>query len=239
MTASPPYDLVTFDCFGTLIDWESGIRAVVERLCAAHSLEADPSALVDRYVRIELSVEQGAFRSYRAVQALSLRLLFEELGVRLSAREADSLASALPRWKPFPESARVLKALRRAGYRLAVLSNCDAAPLKRALARLGVEFDYVVPAQLVRSYKPNTRHWRKVLARARVPKGRVLHVAASLLHDIIPAKTLGLPCAWVNRRGGKALSGARPNHVLPDLSPLLALLLPPGKRRGVPSPRRR
>ncbi|HAH08195.1 MAG TPA: haloacid dehalogenase type II [Elusimicrobia bacterium] len=239
MTEPLPYDLITFDCFGTLIDWESGIRAVVEKLAAAHKVQADAGALVERYIRIELAVEQSGYKSYRAVQALSLRLLFEELGVRLSSREADSLSAALPRWKPFPECARVLKALKRAGYRLAVLSNADTAPLKKSLSRLGVAFDHLVPAQQVRSYKPRTRHWKKVLSQARVQKSRALHVASSMIHDIIPAKTLGLPCAWVCRNGGKALSGTRPNHVLCDLSPLLTLLVPPRKRRGVSGSHRR
>ncbi|MBI5244352.1 MAG: haloacid dehalogenase type II [Elusimicrobia bacterium] len=231
MTNHLPYDLITFDCYGTLIDWSAGIRSAIEKTGAACGLRLDPAKLADRYIQVEMAVEQGGFKKYREVQALAMKLLFEEQGERLNSKQASILSRSLPRWKPFPETARVLKALRRSGYRLAVLSNVDDLLLKRSISRIGVRFDRLVTSEQVRSYKPRTRHWERILAATRVPKGRVLHVAASLMHDIIPAKTLGLACAWINRNGSKPFAGARPNHVFADLSPLIPLLTPPKPAR--------
>ena len=231
MTKHLPYELITFDCYGTLIDWETGIRSAVERTAAARGLKVDAAKLVERYIQVERTIEQGGYRKYREVQALAMKVLFDELGASLSDREASSLSNSLPRWKPFPEAARVLKALKRAGYRLAVLSNVDDLPLKKSIARIGVRFDRLVSSEHVRSYKPRTKHWERAIAATRVPKARILHVAASLIHDIIPAKTLGLACAWINRGGRKPFSGAKPNHSFGDLAPLIPLLTPPKKAR--------
>jgi 2-haloacid dehalogenase len=234
MTNHLPYELITFDCYGTLIDWETGIRRAIEKTAAAHGLKVDAGRLVERYVQTEMAIERGGYKKYREIQALAMKSLFEEIGASLSEKQACALSGTLPRWKPFPEAARVLRALKRAGYRLAVLSNADDLPLKKSVARIGVRFDKLVTAEQVRSYKPRTKHWERVIAATRVPKNRVLHVAASINHDIIPAKTLGLACAWINRAGRKPFSGAKPNHTFGDLTPLIALLTPPKKTRRRP-----
>lgn len=228
-----PFDLLTFDCYGTLIDWEGGMRRSLAPLARRHGLgegrSLDLDSLVRRYIQLELGIEQGGYRRYREVLALGVGALFKEHGARLSAAEARGFAESLTRWPPFPETRAVLKALRRAGYRTAVLSNIDDALLRASLERIGVEFDHLVTAQQVRSYKPAARHWQRALAVSRIPRKRILHVAASQLHDIVPANTLGFSCVWINRNRERPLPGARPDHSFRDLRPLVKLLAPPAR----------
>jgi len=221
-----PFDLVTFDCYGTLIDWEGGMRDSLAPLVRRHGIKKDLGALVRRYVQLEFGIEQGGYHRYREILALGVTALFKEHDARLSAAEARSFAESLARWPPFPETRAVLKALRRAGYRTAILSNVDDALLRSSLERIDVEFDHLVTAQQVRSYKPAARHWQRALSISRVPKSRVLHVAASQLHDIVPANTLGFSCVWINRKREKPLPGARADHAFRDLRPLVKLLAP-------------
>ncbi|MBI5200103.1 MAG: HAD-IA family hydrolase, partial [Elusimicrobia bacterium] len=185
-TPTRPYDLVAFDCYGTLIDWEAGMTAALEKLGRDLGVQVDAKQMVRRYIQLELSLEQASYRRYRDILRLGLVALFKERGIKLSAAASRAFATSLAEWKPFPETAATLKRLRAAGYRTAVLSNIDDALLARSLKRIGVPFDYRITAQAVRSYKPGVRHWEKLLAVSGVPKRRVLHVAASLVHDIIP-----------------------------------------------------
>ena len=225
-----PYDLVTFDCYGTLIDWESGIGGTIDKIARERKVTVPTRKMVSRYIHIEFGLEQGPYRPYREVLAIGLRLLFEELGMQLTLRQSRALVSGLPRWPAFPETKRVLQSLRRAGYRLAVLSNVDDALLRQTLRRIGGMFDYTVTSQQVGAYKPSTKHWERVLALSKTPKHRVLHVGTSQLHDIIPAKSLGFRCAWINRHRERIL-GATPEHSFASLSPLTRLLVDPQKNR--------
>ncbi|MBI4423941.1 MAG: haloacid dehalogenase type II [Elusimicrobia bacterium] len=219
-----PYDLITFDCYGTLIDWEKGMSAALRALARELGVRIDAAAMVRRYVQLELGLEQASYRRYAEILQLGLAALFKERGVTLGRRHAGAFARSLADWKPFPEVPAALRRLRAAGYRTAVLSNIDDRLLARSLRRIAVPFDHVVTAQAVRSYKPAARHWQRVLAASRVPKRRVLHVGASLVHDIVPAKTLGISSVWINRNGERPAPGAAPRHVFADLRPLVGLL---------------
>jgi len=216
--------LITFDCYGTLIDWETGISHVIDRIARDLNLKLPTRKLASRYVELEFSLEQsGEYRPYEEILALGMRLLFAERNVFLDERHCLRLAASLPTWKPFPETKKVLKSLRQRGYKLGVVSNIDDKLLGKSLKGLGIRFDYRVTSQDVSSYKPRTKHWEKMMSLAKIGKKNWLHVAASQIHDIIPAKTLGLPCVWINRHRTRKGS-ARPDHVFYDLTPLPALL---------------
>jgi 2-haloacid dehalogenase len=201
----------TFDCYGTLIDWDGGVRGALARLAGA---ERAPE-LLERYHAAEPEVEAGPYRRYAEVMSLALARAAEEAGVPLPPGEEDALARALPSWRPFPEVPGELEELRRRGWRLAVLSNCDREHIVASQRALGVAFDAVVVAQDVRSYKPARAHWERFFAITGAERDRHVHVAASLFHDIAPARELGLASVWINRAGEAPAPG--PARELRDL----------------------
>jgi 2-haloacid dehalogenase len=185
----------TFDCYGTLIDWNGGIGRELERLFGPN--EAGEKLRLYHALEPEIQREDPS-RSYREVMAIAL--------ARLGAPgdEQDALARSLPEWQPFAEVPTALAEARRQGWHLAVLSNTDPDFLAASLARIGVEFDLTVVASEIGSYKPATAHWREFFARSGAsPEGHV-HVGASLFHDIAPATRLGLRTVWINRLGEEA-----------------------------------
>ena len=182
----------TFDCYGTLIDWNGGIGRELERLFGA----ARAGELLHAYHELEPQVQwEDPARSYRDVMAVTLA----RLGA--PADEEDALGRALPGWDAFPEVPAELEQARRRGWRLAVLSNTDSDFLDASLARVGVDFDLSVTASEIGSYKPARGHWDEFFARSGAEAGRHVHVAASLYHDIAPATALGLRTVWINRLG--------------------------------------
>ncbi|MFQ5694247.1 MAG: haloacid dehalogenase type II [Nitrospinota bacterium] len=218
-----PYDWLTFDCYGTLIDWEEGIRTSLEGLCREKTPGVEPATLPERYIEVELAVESEGYRPYREVLRAGVRRLFGAMNVALTEEEASVLVRTLPGWPPFPE---VRETLLRLGerYRLAILSNIDEDLIAQSVRRMGVRFDAVITAERVRSYKPAPAHWMEMLEACGTSVDRTLHVAASLEHDVRPAKGLGFDCVWVDRHGGGDPGGVRPDHIFRDLRPLEALL---------------
>ncbi len=211
------FEVLTFDCYGTLIDWETGICRALEPVFAAHGAEWAPERVLELFGELEAEAERGEYREYRAVLGAVLEGLGARLGFRPAAAEVAAFSGSVGDWPAFPDSAGALRALQRR-YRLAVVSNVDDDLFAASAARLQVAFDWVVTAQQVRSYKPCLRNFRAAFARIGVPQARILHVAQSLFHDIAPANVLGLSCVWVNRRQGKAGPGAtRPAQARPDL----------------------
>ena len=209
---------LTFDCYGTLIDWESGLLRALRPLLAAH-LATPPTddELLALYAAIETAIESGPYRPYREVLAQVVRDLGAHLGFAPSPSEAAALAESVQGWPPFPDTAA---ALLRLGwrYRLVVVSNIDDDLFAATAARLQVSFADVITAQQARSYKPSAANFQLALARIGVPKQQVLHVAQSLYHDIAPASALGLATAWIDRRKGRTGSGATPAvQAVPDL----------------------
>lgn len=225
------FQVLTFDCYGTLVDWETGILGALRPILSAHGVRASDERLLALYGELEPEAQRGPYRPYREVLADVVRGFGERLGFRPTAAEARRLADSVGDWPPFPDTVEALRNLKRR-YRLAVISNIDADLFRRTAARLEVEFDEVTTAEEARAYKPDLRPFRTALARLAVPRERVLHVAQSTFHDIVPAKRLGLAAVWVNRRAGKRGAGAtppvvrghRPDLEVPDLATLAGLV---------------
>jgi 2-haloacid dehalogenase len=196
----------TFDCYGTLIDWDGGIRAELVRVFD----ESRAEALLARYHEIEPELEADGSRTYRAVLTEAMRRLGAPAGAE------HGLAESLPSWRPFPEVRTALEELRQRGWKLAILSNTDDDFIAASQVQIGVPFDEVVVAQEIASYKPAHRHWQEFFARTRAPREGHVHVAASLHHDIVPCNELSLRSVWINR-AGTAAADAVPTRELPDL----------------------
>ena len=200
----------TFDCYGTLIDWNGGIRAELARVFGEERADEQ----LARYHELEPELEADGTRSYREVLTEAMR----ELGA--PAGEEEALARSLPQWRPFPEVPEALAEARVQGWKLAILSNTDRDYIEASLERLGVPFELAIVASEIGSYKPGLGHWRAFQERTgRAPD---VHVAASLFHDIGPANELGLPSVWINRLGEQP--GPQPTREQPDLTNLAAAL---------------
>jgi 2-haloacid dehalogenase len=208
----------TFDCYGTLIDWNGGIGRELERLFGA----ARAGELLRTYHELEPQIQrEDPGRSYREVLAIAL--------ARLGAppEEHGALAGSLPGWEPFPEVPEALAEARGRGWRLAVLSNTDRDFIDASLARIGVPFELAIVASEIASYKPAPAHWEQFFARTGAPREGHVHVGASLFHDVSPAAALGLRTVWVNRLGEGA--GPQPDlelHSLDGLADALDSLVP-------------
>ena len=204
----------TFDCYGTLIDWNAGIGGELERVVG---VGAAPRLLA-RYHELEPGFQAGGYRTYQEVLSLVLEELLREEGVQLPEGEAGALAKSLPNWRPFPDVPDALRELRNRGWKLAILSNTDSDLIAAPQKQIGVPFDLVVVAEEVRSYKPAHAHWRRFFEATTADRDHHVHVAASPYHDIAPAKELDLHTVWINRLGER--SELQPDLELPDLAPL-------------------
>jgi 2-haloacid dehalogenase len=214
----------TFDCYGTLVDWEGGIGRELGRLWP----DADGDALRERYHEIEPRVQLGSALPYREVLRESLLLLADHEGLELPAGEEDALAGSLPSWPVFPEVPGALGALRERGWRLVILSNTDPDLLDVSLATIGIPVDGRVVASEIGSYKPAPAHWEVFYERFGAEPGQHVHVAASLFHDIAPAQKLGIESVWINRLGETSdLPRAAELEDLARLPETLETLLPP------------
>jgi 2-haloalkanoic acid dehalogenase type II len=219
-----PYDVITFDCYGTLIDWERGIRDAFSAAAFAMRLPMDPEAAVRLYVEIEAAVEAGAYRRYHAVLAETARRIATRLGWALPESRAGFLAESMPAWPPFPDTNPALRRLIDAGYRLGILSNVDDGLLAWTRRHLAVPFEIVVTAQQAGSYKPAPRHF--TMARELIGEQPWLHAAQSYFHDVMPARALGIPVAWINRKGEVAADGGKPDRESRNLTQLADWLAP-------------
>jgi 2-haloacid dehalogenase len=208
----------TFDCYGTLIDWNGGIRAELARVFGEDAGER----LLARYHELEPEIErEDPSRSYRVVLAEALRRLAAEEEVELS--DPDALAGSLPEWPPFPEVRSALRELRARGWRLGILSNTDPDLLAASIDQIGVPVDLRIVASELGSYKPAHAHWERFFAESGAALEYHVHVAASHFHDIVPASELGLTSVWVNRLGESEVE-PRPTRELPDLAGLPEVL---------------
>ena len=215
---SPPgFDALTFDCYGTLIDWRLGIAQATGRIPGLAG--CDFERLVCDRERVEREMEAGPYRPYGEILSESLRRCALAQGREVSTEDAAGFARGMAEWPAFGDSA---PALRRLGvrHRLAILSNVETRILRESVARIGVGFELLITAQDLRSYKPARAHFDAAIHRLRLPKERVLHVAASVFHDIRPASTLGWATAWVNREGDVRPSDVAPRWEIPDLESL-------------------
>jgi 2-haloalkanoic acid dehalogenase type II len=207
---------VTFDCYGTLIDWEGGVADALSPFLDA---APDRRALAAQYIALEAEVEHEAYRPYRDVLAETSARLMRTLGRPLPPGRERVLPESLPRWRPFPEVPATLRRLRDAGYRIAILSNVDRDLIRTSIPRLGIEPDLVVTAEDCRSYKPAYGHWRTFEAQSGAGARDTVHVGASVFHDVAPATALGYRTVFINRHGEDVRGGAAA-RTLPDLAAL-------------------
>ncbi|WP_445149683.1 haloacid dehalogenase type II [Baekduia sp. Peel2402] len=211
------FDALTFDCYGTLIDWETGILAGLAPVLARTGVQRSDDELLEVYAKHEAALEGGPYLTYREVLAGSLRGLAEDLDFTPSDDEVATFAGSVVDWPAFADSADALAQLKQR-FRLGVITNCDDDLFAGSNARLGVEFDWIVTAQQAKSYKPSLHNFDVAFDRIDVPRERILHVAQSLFHDHVPAKQAGLTSVWIDRRHGREGFGATPAaEATPDL----------------------
>ena len=208
------YRALSFDCYGTLIDWEPGIRQALQPWAATRRVEAGTDELLDRFGAHENVVQsESPTLAYPLVLAESLRRIGADLGVEVSDAEAGEFGASVGDWPAFADSASTLRRLHER-YRLIILSNVDRASFARSNRRLGVTFDLILTAEDIGSYKPNSANFDRLLAElgtVGVERGELLHVAQSLFHDHAPAQRIGLPSVWIDRYGTLAGTGASPD----------------------------
>jgi 2-haloalkanoic acid dehalogenase type II len=224
MAGPRPYDVVTFDCYGTLIDWEGGLATAIMRAAWADGARLERAAIIRAYMAAEREVEAGAYRSYREVLADSARGVATRLGWRLDPARASFLADSVPGWVAFPDTNASLERLRHAGYALGILSNIDDALLTATRQHFTVPFELIVTAEQVRAYKPARPHFEA--ARRAIGSRSWLHVGQGYFHDMVPARAQGIPQVWINRNGDAPSDGGRTDREFPTLAELADWLAP-------------
>jgi 2-haloacid dehalogenase len=221
------YEALTFDCYGTLIDWESGILTGLRRVLAPRGIEPGDDELLERYAAFEAAAEAGPYRRYRQILGDGLREVAHGYGVTPDDREVAAFGGSVVDWPAFPDSAAALTALHER-FGLGVITNCDDDLFAGSAARLATDFDWVVTAQQAGAYKPDQRGFRLAFERVGLPTDRILHVAQSLFHDHVPAKELGLATVWIDRRhdrpgfGATPPAEATPDATFPDMATFAA-----------------
>jgi 2-haloacid dehalogenase len=222
------FEVVSFDCYGTLIDWEAGIFSVLRPILAAHGQDIPDAEILKLYAELEAEAEGGEFHAYREVLESVVRGFGERLGFKPAEAEARSLPGSLANWLPFPDTVAALKQL-KARYQLAIISNVDDDLFAATARRLEIPFDHVITAQQALAYKPSAQIFNLAKQRIGVAPERWLHAAQSVYHDVIPARSMGIASVWVNRpspRPGvgaaKAVAG-EPDLEVPDLKTLAQL----------------
>jgi 2-haloalkanoic acid dehalogenase type II len=212
------FDVLTFDCYGTLIDWEAGIIAALRSALGAPAAALADDDLLARFAALEHDAEADGAR-YREVLQRCLRGIAEQLGVAIDEPTARTFGGSVADWPAFPDSGEALQRLHDR-YALVPITNCDDDLFAASQTRLGVEFELVVTAQQVGRYKPDTAGFvhahERIERELGVPRGRVLHVAQSLFHDHVPAKSLGMTTVWIDRRAGRAGGATPPADATPD-----------------------
>jgi 2-haloacid dehalogenase len=217
------WDTVSFDCYGTLVDWVTGITTAFKEAAARDGIELEPADVIAAYHEVEPLVQAETYRTYRDVLGETALRVATRLGWPLAPERAGFLADSLRDWPVFADTRPCLERL-ESRYGLAILSNVDDVLLQATMQRIGVVFDWTVTAQHVRSYKPGHAHFREAVQRLDGDRGRLLHVAQSKFHDIRPAGEMGIDCVWVNRQKEELDEGLEPVRVVRDLAELVEWL---------------
>lgn len=204
---------LTFDCYGTLIDWQAGITGALAPIFPTVA----PKDIIKAFSQLEREIESGPWISYRSVCADVVRRMATQYGQTLKPGQERILAASIKDWPAFPDTSEALRKL-HTRYKLAVVSNIDRDVfVQGTLPRLGIHFDQVITTEDVRSYKPNPAHFHEAARRLKIPFSQILHVAESRFHDIEPANALGIRCVLVERqKSGPTASG--PGKGTPDLT---------------------
>ena len=221
------YEWISFDCYGTLVDWETGISDAVAAIFARHGVRRSRQQILALFADSEPRVQAGGeFLDYRRVLHDVMELMAWQVSIRLPSTEADALPESLPRWPVFPDATDALRKMQQR-YRLAIISNVDDDLFAGSAELLGIDFDAVVTSQQARSYKPSLGNFELAQERMAVDKAAWLHVGESLFHDIGPANNIGIDSVWVNRPdrgGGSRRVDAAPTLEVPDLAELPGLM---------------
>jgi 2-haloacid dehalogenase len=204
-----PFHLVSFDCYGTLIDWEVGILQVLRAICNEHQTHASDEELLQAYSRFEPEAEAGVYKSYREVLTTVMQRFSQHYQWHLKPSQLTLLAETLPEWPLFQDTRGSLLRLREQ-FQVGIISNIDNDLIEQTLKKGGLKVDFITTAQDCKSYKPSEEPFRKALWKSNGPPGGILHCGCSIYHDIAPARTSGMHTAWINRRKGKSGSGATP-----------------------------
>ncbi len=221
--------LITFDCYGTLIDWESGMLAALRPMFSRNGKPVPDQELLEQYGEAEAALEAGPYLQYREVLSQSAQAMGRQLAIPISRDQGAAFADSLVQWEPFPDTVSALQLLSRK-FRLGIISNIDDDLFAETCKKLGVEFAFVVTAQQVKSYKPSLRNFEEALRRSSLPKDQILHAGQSLYHDIAPANALDIRNVWVNRPSARPGSGAakpgvaNPTYQVSSLAELAALV---------------
>jgi 2-haloacid dehalogenase len=202
------FDALTFDCYGTLVDWERGILAALPA-------GLDGERVLEAFAEFEAELESGPYLRYREVLERCYNGLAVRFGFEHDAQQRAAFADSVGDWPPFLDSPAALARLKDR-FKLGVITNCDDDLFARTSVRLGVEFDYVITAQQVEAYKPSERGFEEAFSRIELPRERILHVAQSLFHDHVTAKRVGLSTVWIDRRGGRGGGATLPADAKPD-----------------------
>lgn len=222
------FSTISFDCYGTLIEWEAGILPAIRALLGRHHCPQPDATILELYGEFEAEAESGPYQSYRKVLESVVERFGKRLGFQPAASDLRVLHESVPSWPPFPDTTSAVQQLRK-HYKLAVISNIDDDLFASTRKHLGVEFDAVITAQQAQSYKPSINNFRLALQELSVSPDRLLHVGQSIYHDVVPAQSLGIATVWVNRRSARPGVGAvrpavgKPDLEVPDLQTLAAL----------------
>jgi len=224
------FTTISFDCYGTLIDWEAGILPALRGMLGRHRQTFTDATILELYGEFEAAAESGSYQSYCDVLQSVVRAFGARLGFTPTPAELTSLSESLPLWPPFSDTVAALRQLKRR-YRLAVISNIDDNLFVQTRKYLGVEFAAVITAEQARSYKPSRNNFELALTALAIRPEHLLHVGQSIYHDVLPAQSLGISTVWVNRKSARPGVGAvlpaegRPDLEVPDLATLAVLAL--------------
>ncbi len=211
------FQWLSFDCYGTLVDWETGISGAVADALAPHDIRISGSEILALFAEVEPQIQQGGrYLEYRRVLRRVMAMIGIKLGVQFSESQMNCLVNTIGTWPVFSDTIDSLRAMKR-DYKLAIISNVDDDLFAPTADALGVPLDLVVTAQQCGSYKPDHRNFRIALDRMGIQKDRWLHIGESLYHDIVPANQLGIASVWVNRGHGNSGGATRPTDAAPDM----------------------
>ncbi|HLB91014.1 MAG TPA: HAD-IA family hydrolase [Terriglobales bacterium] len=225
------FTTISFDCYGTLIDWEAGILPTLRRVLANHGQSLPDAGILELYGEFEARAESGSYQSYKDVLESVVRGFAERFHFTATSAEICSLHESVPAWPPFLDTVVALRQL-QLRYKLAVISNIDDDLFAQTRKHLGVEFDNVITAQWARSYKPSLNNFQIALRTLAISPSQLLHAGQSVYHDVVPAASLGISTVWVNRISARPGVGAvrasigKPDLEVPDLASLAAVMTP-------------
>jgi 2-haloacid dehalogenase len=233
------FTAISFDCYGTLIDWEAGILPVLRALLASHGHSLADAAMLELYGEFEAEAESGTYQTYRDVLESVVRAFGERFHFKAGSAEIHALYESVPTWLPFPDTVSALRELQKR-YKLVVISNIDDNLFAETRKHLDVDFEAVITAEQARSYKPSINNFQMALRRLAISADRLLHAGQSVYHDVVPARSLGISTVLVNRKSARPGIGAvrdspgraserRPDLEVPDVASLAAAVLKPAQ----------